>query len=106
MSKTIDLDIPETAIERIAQEDAAKECECPNCGRLHKSLQAGRPPFVTVTSAQHIALMAAAETMRVLALGTHGKGPPFGIWSEEMAKHIAEQCLASLRAAGIRTEGK
>lgn len=39
---TVELDIPRTAAERIAQQD--RECQCPICGRLHKHLQAGKPP--------------------------------------------------------------
>jgi hypothetical protein len=47
MSQTIKLDIPETAAERVAQEDAARECQCPKCGRLHHKLAASPPPEIS-----------------------------------------------------------
>ena len=40
--KTIELNVPKSADERVAEEDANKECQCPICGRLHRKL--GNPP--------------------------------------------------------------
>ncbi len=42
---TINLDIPREASERIAQQDADRECQCPLCGRMHRNLRAGKPPL-------------------------------------------------------------
>lgn len=48
--KTIELDIPTTAAERIALEDANRECGCPVCGRLHRKL-ASNPPIAIAARA-------------------------------------------------------
>lgn len=40
---TIELDVPKTAADRIALQDANRECQCAKCGRLHRKL-ANNPP--------------------------------------------------------------
>lgn len=50
---TVDLDIPKTAAERIAREDAARACECPRCGRMHHRL-ATLPPIAEDASIKAI----------------------------------------------------
>jgi hypothetical protein len=49
---TVDLDIPHDPVERVARQDTDRECQCPNCGRLHRNLRAGKPPpnSATVTA--------------------------------------------------------
>lgn len=44
--RTIELNIPESAAERVAIEYANRECQCPLCGRLHRHLRAGMPPEI------------------------------------------------------------
>lgn len=46
MTKTINLDIPHDAAERVRREEAARSCECPRCGRLHHRLAASPPEAI------------------------------------------------------------
>lgn len=56
--KTIKLDIPASAAERVRREEATRSCECPRCGRLHHRLAAA-PPESVATNA-----MRAVEALR------------------------------------------
>lgn len=46
MADTINLDIPRDAAERVRQQDAARACECPRCGRMHHRLAAAPPEAI------------------------------------------------------------
>ncbi len=99
---TIDLDIPRSAAERIAIEDAARECQCPICGRLHRKLASNPPDAIKGCAA----LDTAWATINALG-GPHGEYDDFGRGinhTVEQALHIIEELggMDPLKRAGSR----
>lgn len=68
MSKTIDLDIPLDAAERVRREAAARSCECPRCGRQHHRLAASPPEAIASQAMKAVeALRTPDASMRTVA---------------------------------------
>jgi hypothetical protein len=66
--KTVNLDIPLDAAERVRREEAARSCECPRCGRTHHRLAASPPEAIASQAMKAVeALRTPDPSMRTVA---------------------------------------